>query len=182
MPLLDNIEEREDYGVSRAAQFTWKQLLDGYACTECGRCNLVCPASNTDKPLCPKEIILGVKEALFVRSDEILGAGFDLCQARWRVKADEPSEREAHHEPMVGGIISKDAFWACTTCMACIEICPVAIEHVPKIVDMRRYLVMEESDFPQEVTSLFNNLERNGNPWEISNDQRADWARTWACP
>src|SRR5579859_7924122 len=93
------------------------------------------------------------------------------------VKADKSVEEKAeHHEPMVGGIISNDALWACTTCGACMEICPVAIEHVPKIVDMRRHLVMEESDFPTEVTSLFNNIERNSNPWEISNDKRAEWA------
>ena len=77
---------------------------------------------------------------------------------------------------MIGGIISKEALWSCTTCMACMEVCPVDIEHVPKIVDMRRSLVMEESDFPSEVTSLFNNIERNGNPWEISSGKRAEWA------
>ncbi len=178
LPLLENLEEREDYGVSKVEQFTWKQLLDGYACTECGRCNTVCPATNTGKPLFPKEIILGVKEALFVRSGEILGQ--DSLYNRLGVagvRADKTKdEKEAHHEPMVGGIITNDALWACTTCMACMEICPVSIEHVPKIVDMRRSLVMEESEFPTEVTSLFNNIERNGNPWEISNDTRAAWA------
>ncbi len=178
LPLMENIEEREDYGVSKAEQFTWKQLLDGYACTECGRCNTVCPASNTDKPLFPKEIILGVKEALFVESPAILGK--DSLYSRLGVagvKADETKDEvEAHHEPMVGGIITTDALWACTTCMACMEICPVAIEHIPKIVDMRRHLVMEESDFPEETVSVLNNIERNGNPWEISNDTRAEWA------
>ena len=178
LPLLENIEERDDYGVSKVEQFTWKQLLDGYACTECGRCNTVCPASNTGKPLFPKEIILGVKEALFVNSAQILGENSIYNRLGVAgVKADETQdEKDAHHEPMVGGIITKDALWSCTTCMACMEICPVSIEHVPKIVDMRRSLVMEESDFPAEVTSLFNNIERNGNPWEISNDKRAEWA------
>ncbi len=178
LPLMENLEEREDYGVSKAEQFTWKQLLDGYACTECGRCNTVCPATNTGKPLFPKEIILGVKEALFVRSNEILGE--DTLWSKLGiagVKADETAEEKAaHHEPMVGGIITTDALWACTTCRACMEICPVSIEHVPQIVDMRRHLVMEESDFPTEVTPLFNNIERNFNPWEISNDRRAEWA------
>ncbi|HEU5230775.1 MAG TPA: (Fe-S)-binding protein [Ktedonobacteraceae bacterium] len=184
LPLLENIEEREDYGVSKAEQFTWKQLLDGYACTECGRCNTVCPATNTGKPLFPKEIILGVKEALFVHSDEILGENSIYSKLGIAgVKADQNArEQEAHHEPMVGGIITHDALWSCTTCMACMEICPVSIEHVPKIVDMRRYLVMEESEFPQEVTSLFNNIERNGNPWEISNDKRAEWAASLGVP
>jgi Fe-S oxidoreductase len=170
LPLMENIEEREDYGVSKPEQFTWKQLLDGYACTECGRCNIVCPATSTDKPLFPKEIILGVKESLFASSKEILGE--NSVWSKLRVV----EEKEEHHEPMVGGIISNDALWACTTCQACMEVCPVAIEHVPKIVDMRRHLVMEESDFPTEVTSLFNNIERNSNPWEISNDKRAEWA------
>jgi Fe-S oxidoreductase len=178
LPFMEDLEEREDYGVSKPEQFTWKQLLDGYACTECGRCNTVCPASNTGKPLFPKEIILGVKEALFVQSNQILGE--DTLWSRLGVtgvKADETAvEKAAHHEPMVGGIITNDALWACTTCRACMEICPVSIEHVPKIVDMRRHLVMEESDFPSEVTSLFNNIERNSNPWEISNDKRAEWA------
>ncbi len=184
LPLMENLEEREDYGVSRAEQFTWKQLLDGYACTECGRCNTVCPATNTGKPLFPKEIILGVKEALLVHSNEILGENTIYSKLGIAaVRADQTKdEKEAHHEPMVGGIITKDALWACTTCRACMEICPVAIEHVPKIVDMRRHLVMEESDFPPEVTSLFNNIERNANPWEISNDRRAEWAAGLGVP
>jgi len=178
LPLLENLEEREDYGVSKVEQFTWKDLLDGYACTECGRCNTVCPATNTGKPLFPKEIILGVKESLFVRSDEILGENSIYNKLGVAgIKADKTNkEHPAHNEPMIGGIISKEALWSCTTCMACMEVCPVDIEHVPKIVDMRRSLVMEESDFPSEVTSLFNNIERNGNPWEISSDKRAEWA------
>ena len=178
LPLLENIEERDDYGVSKAEQFTWKQLLDGYACTECGRCNTVCPASNTGKPLFPKEIILGVKEALFVQSDDILGADSIYHKLGVAgVRADKTKDEvAAHHEPMVGGIITNDALWACTTCMACMEICPVSIEHVPKIVDMRRHLVMEESDFPSETVSVLENIERNGNPWTINNDTRADWA------
>ncbi len=160
---IENLEEREDYGVHTVTQFTWKQLLDGYACTECGRCNSVCPALATDKPLWPKEIILSVKEELFATANmPLVGAG--------------EAEEAAKHEPMVGGLIKDETLWACTNCGACVEICPVSIEHVQKIDDMRRYLVMEESRFPQEVTPLFNNLERNQNPWEISNDTRAEWA------
>lgn len=174
--MLENIEERDDYGVSKVEQFTWKQLLDGYACTECGRCNTVCPANNTGKPLLPKEIILGVKEELFARSDEILAGNLLYSKLGKSNGTANTATEEVQHEPMIGGIISKEALWSCTTCMACMEICPVSIEHVPKIVDMRRSLVMEESDFPQEVTSLFNNIERNGNPWEISSDKRAEWA------
>jgi Fe-S oxidoreductase len=177
LPLLENIEERDDYGVSKAEQFTWKQLLDGYACTECGRCNTVCPATSTGKPLLPKEIILGVKEALFEDSAKILGEQSSWVKlAPLGTRAGQMVREHKEPEPLVGGAISPEALWACTTCSACMEICPVSIEHVPKIVDMRRHLVMEESDFPQEVTSLFNNIERNGNPWEINNDKRAEWA------
>src|SRR5258708_39641696 len=142
LPLMENLEEREDYGVSKPEQFTWKQLLDGYACTECGRCNTVCPATNTGKPLFPKEIILGVKEALFVQSNQILGENTLWSKLGVAgVKADKTAEEKAaHHEPMVGGIISTDALWACTSCSACMEICPVSIEHVPTIIRIQRHL------------------------------------------
>ncbi|MEO7003642.1 MAG: (Fe-S)-binding protein [Ktedonobacterales bacterium] len=160
---IENIEEREDYGVHKVNQFTWKQLLDGYACTECGRCNSVCPALATGKPLRPKEIILAVKEEVF-------------ASAKMPLVSHNEDEEQAKREPMVGGLIPLDSLWACTNCGACVEICPVSIEHVQKIEDMRRYLVLEESSFPQEVMPLFNNLERNQNPWEISNDTRAEWA------
>jgi Fe-S oxidoreductase len=164
LPFMENIEEREDYGVSKVQQFTWKQLLDGYACTECGRCNSVCPALATGKPLWPKEIILGVREQLFATGDVPL-------------VGHTQEKQGTDHEPLVGGVIKDESLWACTTCYACVNICPVSIEHVPKIVDMRRHLVMEESRFPQEVIPLFNNMERNQNPWEINNDTRADWAK-----
>jgi Fe-S oxidoreductase len=164
LALIENIEDREDYGVSKVQQFTWKQLLDGYACTECGRCNSVCPALATGKPLWPKEIILGVREQLFATGHVPL--------------VGHATEKQGtEHEPLVGGVIKDESLWACTTCYACVEICPVSIEHVPKIVDMRRYMVMEESRFPQEVIPLFNNMERNQNPWEINNNTRADWAK-----
>jgi Fe-S oxidoreductase len=166
---IENLEEREDYGVHEVTQFTWKQLLDGYACTECGRCNSVCPALATDKPLWPKEIILGVKEELFATANMPLAGAAEI-------------EAEAKREPMVGGLIKEETLWACTNCGACVEICPVNIEHVQKIDDMRRYLVLEESSFPVEVQPLFNNLERNGNPWEISNDTRAKWAAGMSVP
>ncbi len=169
LQIIPNLEEREDYGVHKVSQFTWKQLLDGYACTECGRCNSVCPALATDKPLWPKEIILTVKEELFAEGGLLLAGA-------------EQAEEAARTEPMVGGMIHDETLWACTNCGACVEICPVSIEHVQKIDDMRRYLVMEESRFPQEVTPLFTNLERNQNPWEINNDTRADWAKKIGVP
>jgi Fe-S oxidoreductase len=164
LQLIENLEEREDYGVHTVNQFTWKQLLDGYSCTECGRCNTVCPALATEKPLWPKEIILGVKEELFATGN-------------LHLVSHEQEVEESKVEPMVGGRIKDESLWACTNCGACVEICPVSIEHVQKIDDMRRYLVMEESRFPSEVQPLFTNLERNQNPWEISNDTRGEWAQ-----
>ncbi|MGH2515577.1 MAG: 4Fe-4S dicluster domain-containing protein, partial [Ktedonobacterales bacterium] len=110
-PILD-LEEREDYGVHTVNQFTWKQLLDCYSCTECGRCNSVCPALATDKPLWPKEIILGVKEELFATGDLML-------------VGHEQEVEESKAEPMVGGRIKDETLWACTNCGACVEICPV---------------------------------------------------------
>jgi Fe-S oxidoreductase len=162
---IERLEEREDYGVSKVTQFTWKQLLDGYSCTECGRCNTMCPALATDKPLWPKEIILGVREELFALA------------GRAETPGAYQSAEQVKREPLVGGVIQEVSLWACTNCGACVEVCPVSIEHVQKIEDMRRHLVMEESSFPQEVVPLFNNLERNQNPWEINNDTRAEWAQ-----
>lgn len=169
LPLIPDIEGRfereENVGVSQVNQFTWKQLLDGYACTECGRCNSVCPALNTGKPLYPKEVILGVKEQLFSEGGLMVMGQY----------TDAPHEEKI---PLVGGRIADETLWSCTTCGACVEICPVNIDHVTKIVDMRRHLVMEEENrFPKEVAPLFTNLERNGNPWQIRNDTRGDWAR-----
>src|SRR5260370_6060046 len=161
---IENLEEREDYGVHTVNQFTWKQLLDGSCCTECGRCNAVGPAIATEKPLWPKASILGVKEEL-------------VATGKLHLVRREQEGGESEAEPMVGGRIKDESLWACTNCGACVEICPVSIEHVQKIDDMRRYLVMEESRFPSEVQPLFTNLERNQNPWEISNDTRGEWAQ-----
>jgi Fe-S oxidoreductase len=169
LPLIPDIEGRfereENVGVSVVNQFTWKQLLDGYACTECGRCNSVCPALATGKPLWPKEVILGVKEQLF-------SEGGLMLEGQYTDAADELKL------PLVGGRIQDETLWSCTTCGGCVNICPVDIDHVTKIVDMRRHLVMEEEGrFPKEVAPLFTNLERNNNPWQIRNDTRAEWAQ-----
>ncbi len=183
LPIIPNIEEREDYGVKSFEQFTWKQLLDGYACTECGRCNAVCPALATDKPLWPKEIITGVRE-MMMHSDKVplIPANVPVLGKLNLRTMKEVGETAETQGPMVGGVIKEESLWACTNCGACVEVCPVNIEHVTKIDDMRRYLVMEESSFPTEVTSLFNNLERNQNPWEMRNDTRGAWAASMGIP
>ncbi len=172
LPLIPDIEGRfereEPVGASKITDFTWKQLLDGYACTECGRCNAVCPALATGKPLWPKEIILGVKEQLFDDGGRLLAKTIDTS-------GDEEQGRVI---PLVGGRIKDETLWSCTNCGACVEVCPVNIDHVTKIADMRRHLVMEEEGrFPKEVTPLFTSMERNNNALQMRNDTRADWAR-----
>jgi Fe-S oxidoreductase len=166
---IENIEEAERFGVSDVRQFTWKDLLDGYSCTECGRCTSACPANLTGKPLDPKKIVVDIRLATYARG------GLRMA-ARGPVLAADGRSPITAETPLLGGQITEPELWACTTCMACVEACPVAIEHVPKIVDMRRALVLEESRFPAELTPAFNSLERNGNPFGFRADNRADWA------
>ena len=143
-------------GVNKFEDFTWRQLSDGWACTACARCQDVCPAYNSGKTLNPMQIIMDVKN-YGKEHGSLLLAG------------EEPPETMVER-------FTPDAIWACTTCYACVEACPVHIEHVPKLTDTRRHLVMEASDFPEELQNLFNNLERNSNPWGMGAHTRADWA------
>ncbi len=164
---IENIEEAEHFGVSNVQQFTWKDILDGYACTECGRCTNVCPANLSGKPLDPKKIIVDTRLSTYARAGmQMLGRTNDTRT----ITAETPLLGEE-------GLIKDEELWSCTTCMACIEACPVAIEHVPKIVDMRRNLVLEETRFPPELTKVFNSLERNNNPFGLRARTRADWAK-----
>ena len=143
-------------GVNKFADFTWRQLSDGWACTACARCQDVCPAYNSGKTLNPMQIVLDVKD-------------YGREHGSLLLAGDEPKESIVDR-------FTPDAIWACTTCCACVEACPVHIEHVPKLTDTRRHLVMEASDFPEELQNLFNNLERNSNPWGLGAHTRADWA------
>ena len=144
-------------GVNKFADFTWRQLSDGWACTECARCQDVCPAYKSGKTLNPMQIVLDIKDYGREHSSLLLAG-------------DEPKESIVDR-------FTPDAIWACTTCYACVEACPVHIEHVPKLTDARRHLVMEAADFPEELQNLFNNLERNSNPWGFGAHTRADWAK-----
>ena len=162
---IENIEEAEHFGVSKVEQFTWKDILDGYACTECGRCTGACPAKLTDKPLDPKKIVVDMRLSTYAHG------GLRM------LARDERSGAITAETPLIGGLISEEELWSCTTCMACVEACPVAIEHVPKIVDMRRSLVLEATEFPSELTNVYNSLERNSNPFGFRARTRADWAK-----
>jgi len=169
---LDLTDEKAvRFGASDVEDLTWKQLLDGYTCTECGRCTSVCPAAGTGKLLSPKKIIVDIRKRLMERAPEI-AAG---------TNAESPGDTVASDfkpggQPLVDGYITEQELWACTTCMACVQECPVQIEHVDAIVDMRRYLVLNESRFPKEMQQTFENLERNFTPWAFSHSTRADWA------
>jgi Fe-S oxidoreductase len=163
-----DFETTEELGVSKIDDLSWKSILDLYTCTECGRCDAVCPATNTGKELHPRSIILNLQHHL------IEEAGPHALATRstngLQPAADTPIT------PLLGGVISEQALWECTTCRACMQECPVFIEHVPKIVDMRRSLVMMESRFPPELNDLFRGIEMAGNPWQFATETRGDWA------
>ena len=161
-----DLENAETFGVGAVTEFTWKDLFDLYNCTECGRCTSRCPAHMSGKQLDPKMLILNLQEHLLDNAPRLLGEG-----------GNGSGEPGAGEQPMVGGVITDNVLWACTMCRWCVDACPVFIEHVPKIVDMRRWLVLTESRFPPELQPAFRNLETNGNPWQMSWQTRTDWAR-----
>ncbi|MBD3267866.1 4Fe-4S dicluster domain-containing protein, partial [bacterium] len=173
VPTLD-FELGNNFGISKINQFTWKDILDFYSCTECGRCQEACPAHNTDKPLNPKEIIHQGKYNLFANAPVLRkDMAFDSIETA-------PDDVNPSY-PMIGGEDRKksvdiEALWACTTCGACMEHCPVFIEHVPKIIEMRQHLVMEKAEFPEELTPFFENVEQRSNPWGIPPTDREKWA------
>jgi len=191
------------FGRGKVEDFTWKGMLDFATCTECGRCQSQCPAWNTGKPLSPKLVIMDLRDHLFAKAPYLIGgqempdhsdvdvlelagggnngaghhgvpeSGFARVPATGAAQATRPLVGTAE----VGGVIDPDVLWSCTTCGACVEQCPVDIEHVDHIVDMRRYQVMMESEFPSELGTLFRNLENKGNPWGQNNSARMDWAK-----
>jgi len=165
LDLVDKIEERETFGAGSVRDLSWKQLLDGYTCTECGRCSDQCPALATGKPLDPQKIVLDVRDQLLREGARLVRDGGErgTPPARWT-----PAKTEE--------------LWACTTCAACVEACPVTIEHIDKIVDMRRWLAMNEGDVPAEAQRALTNIERAGDPWGLPRDTRADWANGLGVP
>jgi Fe-S oxidoreductase len=191
---FEDPDEDAVFGRGKIEDFTWKGMLDFATCTECGRCQSQCPAWNTGKPLSPKLVIMDLRDHWMAKAPYLLGKdpgpleGLDL----------ETPHEEAHHvpesgfgrvpgtgpqqvaRPLVGtaaqgGVIDPDVLWSCTTCGACVEQCPVDIEHIDHIVDMRRYQVMMESEFPSELSVLFKNLETKSNPWGQNAKDRLNW-------
>ncbi len=203
MPKL-NLEDENDWGVGKIEQFTQKSLMDTYACTECARCSNFCPAFNTDKPLSPMHLIHDLRDEMIERG--VLNARIAKLETQVgpaNAHAHSPSEGDGHNghdahdavpqnplqalldhakaeldalAPLVGGRIKDETLWACTTCGACQEVCPVFIDHPMKILQMRTHLVLTESRMPTELARTFTNLEKNSNPWGIAAEKRMEWA------
>ncbi|MDG2907689.1 MAG: heterodisulfide reductase-related iron-sulfur binding cluster [Acidimicrobiales bacterium] len=163
-PLPNLMEtELESFGVSTIEEFTWKQLLDTDSCTMCGRCTAVCPAHATGKPLDPREIVLKTGEVMAATGTPVVSPPIDTDD-EITVPANWMFDR-----------ITSEELWACTTCRACDEVCPVNIEILDKILDMRRYLSLMESDFPTELGTAYRSMENSGNPWGLSQSDRTEW-------
>ncbi len=151
-------ESITQYGAAKVSDLSWKDALDYASCTECGRCQEVCPAHNTQKPLSPKNLILDLKDNLYRNQAAVLAGKFDEVT------------------PLIDQNVTDDVIWACTSCRACEVACPVFIEHTDKIYEARRNLVMMESRFPAEVQTVFKNMETNASPWAFAASDRANWA------
>ena len=145
----DSVPEEElRFGAGTAKDLTFKEVLDGFSCTECGRCQDACPAFATGKLLSPKLVVMGVRDNVFAQSEE----------------------------PILGTNVPEEMIWDCVTCGACVQACPVSIEHVDHIVDLRRHQVMVEATFPAEAEPMLRDIERSSNPWGRAQSERADWA------
>ncbi|GAA5169743.1 (Fe-S)-binding protein [Pseudonocardia eucalypti] len=194
---FEDPDEDDIFGRGKVEDFTWKGMLDFATCTECGRCQSQCPAWNTGKPLSPKLVIMDLRDHLFAKAPYLIGGkdmpeegsveitsgernGHGVPESGFeRVRGSGPDQAA---RPLVGtaeagGVIDPDVLWSCTSCGACVEQCPVDIEHVDHIIDMRRHQVMIESEFPSELGVLFRNLENKGNPWGQNNKERLDWTK-----
>ncbi|MEU5370920.1 (Fe-S)-binding protein [Streptomyces sp. NPDC005951] len=175
------------FGVSQVEQFSWKGILDFSTCTECGRCQSQCPAWNTGKPLSPKLLIMSLRDHAHAKAPYLLAGGGKTMEGEEKASEEQlkdvPAAALAEAErPLIGtaeenGVIDPDVLWSCTTCGACVEQCPVDIEHIDHIVDMRRYQVMIESAFPSEAGTMLKNLEKKGNPWGLAKKARVEWTK-----
>ncbi|MEG6522077.1 (Fe-S)-binding protein [Desulfotomaculum sp. 1211_IL3151] len=175
-PINFEDESVEQYGVAKLEQFTWKDLMEGYACAECGRCQANCPAYLSGKHLSPKHLI----HKLRVHVDETakaMGPKLGTTTISDIVADETAATSEVFEKNLVPDVFSAEEIWDCTNCASCMEQCPVMNEHVPKIIQMRQNLVLMESDFPAEAQLAFTNMERNFNPWGIGWNSRGDWAK-----
>ncbi len=192
---IDDLDEDSKLGVGAVEDFSWKGILDFTTCTECGRCQSQCPAWNTDKPLSPKLLITALRDATYAKAPYLTapeGEREALLEgnAALKLEVERPlvgdtggrmdglEDGEWFYNPSNGAaVIDPEVLWNCTSCGACVQQCPVDIEHVDHIIDMRRHAVLVESNFPSELNGLFKGLENKGNPWNMSPNARMDWAK-----
>jgi Fe-S oxidoreductase len=160
-PLNLEDENAESFGASDIEELSWKQILDGYSCTECGRCTDACPANTVGKSLSPREIIVNIRQRTKDKAPLLV---------------DGKNDEEVFGKKLVHDYVKDIELWECTTCMACVQECPVMIEHLDSIIDMRRYLVLTESEFPSNLNNVFKSLETNFTPWAFNQADRAAWA------
>jgi Fe-S oxidoreductase len=181
-------ENATEFGVGRIEAFTWKQLLDSFACGECGRCMDNCPANLTGKPLNPKELLSRtLKEHLLAKGDIMLkynltSTSEENAEAVEKIAEQDSKAKEVLEKSLINDVVTQDVLWSCTTCMSCQTQCPVSNEHVNKIIDMRRYQVMMDGDFAPELQLAFRNVENNSNPWGVGWSERANWAKDLNIP
>src|SRR6185295_16771988 len=168
-----DLENATTFGTSHIDQFAWKQVLDMFSCTECGRCSSQCPATATGKPLAPRQLLLNLRDYLYEHQDEVAEKRA-LAPKNGAGNGDGAEPAEVG-ENIVGSVIEDEVLWSCNACRACEEACPVMIEYVDKIVDMRRSLVQEEARFPQELTRTFKGMETQSNPWGLNPEKRLAW-------
>ncbi len=184
---IDDLDEDSVLGVGSIEDFSWKGILDFTSCTECGRCQSQCPAWNTEKPLSPKLFITALRDHAYAKApylqapeserEALLEANPDLAKEVARPLVGDTGDDWFYNPDSGAAVIDPDVLWSCTGCGACVQQCPVDIEHVDHIVDMRRYAILVESNFPAELNGLFKGLENKGNPWNMSPTARMDWAK-----
>jgi Fe-S oxidoreductase/nitrate reductase gamma subunit len=178
MKPMDLEAETEQFGASDVTHLTWKNLLDGYSCTECGRCTSVCPANITGKPLSPRKIVINTRERLTELAPAIVGGADIFAEPLFghTVVAAEEGRR------LTDTYITEEELWACTSCRACVYECPVSIDQLEIINELRRGLVLTESRFPEEIQPAFESMERNGSPWAFQPADRGKWAEGMDIP
>jgi Fe-S oxidoreductase/TM2 domain-containing membrane protein YozV len=174
----EKMTEETVFGIGTIEHTTWKQRLDMISCTECGRCQEQCPAWATDKPLSPKKIIMDLRDHLFASAGDLLApAGASGDGAAGGAAAGDAASDGKAALPLVGNVIDPDELWSCTSCGSCVEQCPVDIEHLDHIMDMRRYQVLMEASFPTEGGLMLRNIENRGDPWGLGQSARLDWTQ-----
>jgi Fe-S oxidoreductase len=186
MRYMDLEADVEQFGASDVEHLSWKNLLDGYSCTECGRCTAACPANITGKPLSPRKIIVNTRQRLMEKAPVVTGDRMDFLRPALLHgeggDAGATSVEEVMEHRLMDTYITEEELWACTSCRACVYECPVAIDQLDVINQMRRNLVLTESRFPEELQPVFESLERNGSPWAFQATDRAAWAEGLSIP